>query len=423
MTIEYGPRVRVDVSEQLIVLGSLTYTHYSEFMTPQVATSQWPTSAIDFTRYCEDVVDEHFNARRSKGEIFNNPFFSIKTYYSGAGLTSFSGKNQYYRNSSSKVLTGIILEGTVPADRWYSNYKALNPLDYSDMLESCKSKAITMAYGNRSQVVQAASMTLAEGKKTIQGIYEIMFRLAELALAVKRLDAKHIMDEISPGELKNRYMELRYAIRPLMIDASNIMKAIGTKTGKSRHTARGGSSDRVVISDIYKNKRVVESSVGLDASFDFARTSSYIVEARAGVLCDVNAQVSNIWGIDQIAETIWEVIPFSFIFGWFFNIVDIISSWTWKANVTELASWVTVRETLSQSITCSDARWTYPKSFISEIKFPMNMLKTTVTTTRTPHPQRAIIPSIDVNLDCLKVLDLGIILSGILSGKITRFYK
>jgi intergrase/recombinase len=57
-----------------------------------------------------------------------------------------------------------------------------------------------------------ALATAAEGRKTVESMVSIFLRLTRIIKALKKLDAKVLRNEVSPKELANRYMELRYAI-------------------------------------------------------------------------------------------------------------------------------------------------------------------------------------------------------------------
>jgi hypothetical protein len=315
-------------------------------------------------------------------------------------------------------VVGARFHGQRSIEDYSPNYLALDPMDYTDMVESVKAKATTMAYANESLCKWAVSMTLAEGKKTVQSIYEILFSFAELLLAAKRLDWRYLKNELSLEELRDKYMVIRYAVRPLMIDAENALKAVGADFKDTRRTVRGGSDDRVVTSDLASS---YFSAEGVDGQFQ--RTSAYLVEARAGVLCDVMPDSFNNIGIDQLPQTVLEVIPFSFIAGWFFNIADIVSSWSPVAGVNELASWVTVKTTLKQDVTLLSCSPRTPPAVYGEFTWSGTKTLITTTTQRFPSPRRDIWPRLDVNLDSLKLLDLGIILQGILSGNIRSLSK
>jgi hypothetical protein len=368
------------------------------------------------TKRTEDVVNRQYLSRRNKGEVFNNPFLSIVSKTENP-LASFDYANGMY--DSDGFWWGRRYSGSIGTGWLLPDFVALYASEHAEMLADVRDRAVTMAFANRSLVEQAVSMTLAEGKKTIQGVYEILFRVAEIALAAKRLDWRYIRSEFSPAELADRYMELRYALRPLMIDAENVVKAANTNLGKSRKTARGGADDRFVVTEPFEGSNTNIPTF----SFRGTATSSYIVEARAGILCDVERTSLNIWGVDQIAQTVYEVVPFSFILGWFLNVADLISSWAPVAGVNELASWVTVSETLVQEVKMDDA-W-ISLTFDPNKTVQCNAVKRLYwkQVTRTPNPERTVWPQLNVNLDSLKLIDLGIILRGIISGRITKFHK
>lgn len=407
-------RIRQTGPEEVEKVYTRTYTgtNYSSYDTNQHVL------ASSVYKYMDDWVDEQFKVRQGKGEIFNNPMTSHSEQLIECPPTKVSLRAEAFKSDGT-----LDFHSSCNGERSWADKRAdflPLPAIADDFISNVTSRAVTNAYANRSAVEMAVSMTVAEGRKTIQGVYEILHRVINIARAARRLDLRAIADELSPKELRDRYMELRYGIRPLMIDVSNVMKAYNAELGKLRKTMRGKIEDRVVYSD------TVDSAMW-GITFLNERTTAYNVEARAGVLCDVDASKLNVWGIDQIAETVWEVIPFSFILGWFCNIASIISSWTPKYGINELASWVTTTETTVQSVKISDI------SIVSPLPSPYDKVvydwpgttawKTTVVKRRVPDPERGIWPVLDVNLDTFKILDLGIILSGLITGKVSTFMR
>ena len=421
MTTEYGPRERVRNTWGEVQTGELvgSYSTYNG-LTGILGTEQTSAPGTDTSQYTKDMVDWKFRERQAAGEIFNNPFLSVKTEVIPAGLT------QFYREQTIPWSAGTatyMYSGQLDAGSHAPDYLALPGIDMVEMTRDVVDKAVTQAYGNRSVVVMATTMALAEGKKTIIGLTQILYRVLDIAIAVKRLDMKFLAGQISPSELANRYMELRYAIRPLMIDAKNIMAAIHDPQSEVRATARGGQNDSVVVSDVISD-RTVFTIHGLDIRADFQRTSAIIIEARAGVLCDVRPSDASIWGIDQIVETVWEVIPWSFILGWFVDVASLISSWTPKAGVDELASWVTTKTYLKQSVHMTNVRDIGPQPIYPIIvRWSGSNNKNSVTTHRYPNPNRSVWPSINISLDALKIIDLGIILKGVIAGKVSKLWR
>lgn len=416
----YNDVQRVRTLDDSVTFESYPYTTVRWNPSPTYKYYTFTRPDQQVTQSTVDIENESFFRRRSDGEIFNNPFNSTRIVGGDIQTRSF-GMEYYYLDANGAKVGNAVVAGPHVRPEFVPDYIPHTSTEESAALkESVSAKAITMAYANRSLVVQAVSMTVAEGRKTIQSIYEILFRVAEITLAAKRLDWRYLRSELSPMELSNRYMELRYAIRPLMIDAENAVKAFNTEVGKERKTARGGSDDRIVISDSYV------SNLWGQIDYDVSRTVSYDVTARAGILCNVDVDKLNVYGIDQLAETVLEIVPFSFIVGWFLNIADYVSSWTPKAGIKELASWCTVKETITQVVDVHNARYTsahratYP---YGDVTLEGSKLLTTVITTRTPSPPLSAWPRLDINLDALKVVDLAIITRGILSGKITKLMR
>jgi hypothetical protein len=412
--MEYGSRTRVTNNDSPPVDGTTPYVQWFSGVSYDEEIS-WTYPGLENNGYMIDVVDEHFPKRVAQGEIFNNAMHSMKVIDDNGPPTPFH--REMTSRGSDGTLSGSIFSGAVrPMGAYLPEFL---PLPSNEYLDSLRDKAVTQAYGNRSMVVQAVSMTVMEGKKTIQGVYEILFRVAEIALAAKRLDFRYLRSELSPSELKDRYMELRYAIRPLVIDATNIVKAYDANMGKLRKTARGGDQDRDVVSD----------SSDVEIGFElhrYTRTSVYDISTRAGVLCDVDCTKLNVWGADQLFETIYEGIPWSFIVNWFVDFASLIAAWSPKIGVRELASWVSSTITSTQQVTCSQSFIPGTQPQFDEgysLSWTGSRTRIVVEKERIPQPKRSVWPSLDIQLDSLKLIDLAIILQGIVSGKVTKFMK
>lgn len=363
----------------------------------------------------EDVVIENFRKRSANGEIFNNPFESITTilanhqgnYYNALirVYNDCGGLPRYTGTRTSGPIAGSAV-CTVGGAIYYCPQPSID-------IEQIKSLAITDAFANADASKAAALATLGEARETVSSIVSIFKRLFKILRALRRLDLKSLSGEISPKELRDRYMELRYAIRPLFFDAKQVLEAATfIKPGqKTRQTFRG--------------KRV-ESAETLETAIP-AMVSGYnrttlsskavrTVSARAGVLTNIDVTPINLWGIDQPIEAIWELIPFSFIIDWFFNVGKTIAAWTPNAGVTQLASWCVVEDTTHWQ-TWVDNSWLEPgHPYNYEAQFQVSGLveKTYIHKYREVNPNRAIFPRFSLKLDSLKLLDLGIILKSLL---------
>jgi hypothetical protein len=163
------------------------------------------------------------------------------------------------------------------------------------------------------------------------------------------------MNEIRPKELAQRYMELRYAIRPLIYDVNGIIAVLEKDTRLyDRFTGRGSASATASTGDLIEGH-----SIEWNATADTERSATYYVSARAGVLYHVNVNQLRLLGVDQLLETAWELIPFSFIVDWFVGVGQAIAAATPTIGATQLASWVTVKETFVSSNRMGNTRSTY----------------------------------------------------------------
>lgn len=275
-------------------------------------------------------------------------------------------------------------------------------------------QAITKAYARVDVSDVNALAMLAEGKETILSIGLILKRVLTIIRDLKTLNFKSLMKQISPKELEDRYMELRYALRPLMYDVLGVLDALNTAT--TRNTFRG----KVMESVKNEETRVLTSAPYLTMGTVVTQKSetSREIVCRAGVLTALE-ELSNLnrFGCKLILETMWEITPFSFIIDWFFNVGETIASWTPNAGVRELASWIVVTDTTIRR-TWVDSCSTYHGDATTVRRFPYDLtyevspnpyVHTYMEKRRTPNPPRSVMPRFSLKLDGWKILDLVII--------------
>jgi hypothetical protein len=154
--------------------------------------------------------------------------------------------------------------------------------------------------------------------------------------------------KMSLDDLSNAWLEFRYAFRPLFFEMVQAVNAFERETGKAlRKTARGYAEDV----SVQHSSGVVALSGW--ATAEYSRTLSLRKSSRAGVLYTVSSDANNalsVWGLDQPLESLWEIVPFSFIVDWFFNIGDIISSYSVNTALKPQGSWVTNRYELVETL-------------------------------------------------------------------------
>lgn len=351
----------------------------------------------------DDNVIPNFHKRSANGEIFNNPMSKTHTIvdrppgYFSWNLVRSDGT---YYETEQALYDGV---RTNPEN-----------FDFSSCFDetAIKNIAVTQAWANVDNSKTMLLASLGELDSTIKGLVSILWRAFRIIRAVRRLDLKYLKKEITPKELADRYMEARYSLRPLVYDVKQTLDALNPENRIGRQTFRGACTRSEKLE---WTEYIDEPNGSFKWKNDYTVFAS--ITARAGVLTDVTSVSSlSVWGVDHIVESIWELIPFSFIVDWFLNIGSLIASWTPEANVNHLTSWVVVKKIATSTlhrtaIDLSTKRRNDGWSGNVSGNFGGTLVEEYVT--RDPNPSRPFLPSINVRLDPLKLLDLGIILKNL----------
>lgn len=388
------------------------------------------------SRSMTDVVTPDFKKRSARGEVINNPCTrQIVNEYENHSTFSFDYLLRYKSNPSLIAAAtrdeSLLLPGTYPTyglSTGHSAYLAAPSLDDEDV-QDLKEVAITRAYANISTADALALVTALEMGKTLTSLGSIFKRITKLYKYIIRKNkmTKFVSNAHSARKLAKLYadlwMEARYSLRPLYYDIMGISKALDRPLEKAmdRRTFRGKQIYSDSVEEIYTAPLSDSGHTG--SYFIITRKSDVKYVARAGCLCKVSAETrANSLGLYEIPASLWEVVPLSFVFDWFWNIADYISMWTPRLGANVLASWVTVEKTVTQSVMCSpptNGQPTIYSSYTSEgagFNWQAGIkVKSTIDIERTVNVSRPVIPHWNVNLNPAKLIDLGIILS--------NFYK
>lgn len=139
---------------------------------------------------------------------------------------------------------------------------------------------------------------------------------------------------------------------------------------------------------------------------------------RAGVLTSIEVfQGIAALGLTEPLESIWEMIPFSFILDWWFNIGKWIASWSPNIGIKTLASWVVVTDTTTLTSTVETGTIYNPANYLNQIEIAGSYSRVLVQKYRLPNPDRPLLPTYSINMNWFKSLDLGLILKQIIALK------
>lgn len=394
---------------------SVTYTH--QYTAWSGTTSDpWRVSANTTNnvaqsfrqdRYMEDVVTPNFRKLISLGHVINNPMYKyeVEELFAGGNLDmkfiQYSTTNPVYYTGWGAVgkWAGGLMTG--------SCYKSAPSVD----VQSVQDKAVTDAFAKNKANDTLLLATMGELRETVSSLSSIFKRAARILWAVKRANFRALRKEITPKELSSRYMEARYALRPLVYDVTQTLEAFNNEQKQKRFTARAFASESGTDSD------VVLGYTHTNYQIYFARSVQRTVEARSGVLSAVDTLSRiNVWGLDQVASSAWELVPLSFVVDWFFNIGKLVAAWSPTMGLRQLASWVVIKDVTIQSSRVDHTVCLQPTVRIHQryMNYTAAAVKTTSSKRRIVNPALNIYPSFNVRLDGWKLLDLGIILKNIL---------
>lgn len=361
----------------------------------------------------EDHVVPQFQKRRARGEVFNNPMErnEVKIVDPMVPMSSTHRHKEWKANWSPPGYRYFGREtiGSYPVSHFLdAGEVSLIPVPASPVDESWLiNQAVTQAWANADLSEAAALATIAESRESVTSIYSILKRVLKIARYAKKLQVGKLAKELSPKELADRWMEVRYALRPLVYDAKAITAALDAKLEHDRQTFRGFKSDADVTQDVVYGGGAFRRT--------WNRSTIVAVEVRSGVLTQIESlHALNTWGFDSILETAWELVPLSFVFDWFWNLGSTLASWTPEVGLKTLASWYVLTRVHTQMVTlaqwspyqCTDAG--ICMQFSSSCT-PKNYIRTETWKYRVPDPNRAVLPSFRINLNAAKLLDLSII--------------
>lgn len=235
-------------------------------------------------------------------------------------------------------------DGFSPAS--YRSYRHNEPTsELLDLIQNTKNKARDAFDKDLGERCEAA-VNLAEIRQTAQMVQQRVTQVARFARNLRRLDFKgalRALDIAARGDdehtkimrrikrnpaLKSRvfakdaagfYLEVHFGMEPLYKDIKSGIDLL--------------TSD-VPVGRIISSSKVALSPHGVQAlhpyeSFD----SSHTTQCRVKISADVRVTNPNTWlngrlGLTNMAGVAFELVPFSFISDWFFNISQVLGSMT-----------------------------------------------------------------------------------------------
>lgn len=355
-----------------------------------------------------DVVTPNFKKRMLNGEIINNPMSidhtiavdamgsrSLLSYKTDTHGCRCDGWSQNYAEPTSKLFL------TTPSSlAWQA------PIPTIDV-ERLKDIALTNVFSKLGSSEASLYATIGELDETCSGIVQVLIGTVSFLKKVRQRKWYKLREYMKPKELASRWMEVRYGLRPLafeMVQYMNALKAL-SKRGLNRLTFRSSQQESGSTSRTYEVIRGAK-----EWKFKGLATCHRDVSVRAGCLADIEVSIASILGLDRPLSGIYELVTLSFVLDWFFNIGKLIAALEPKAGVEVVGSWVIVDDIITHTFvptSCTLIRTGY--SGDGSISGRMYFYHRAFS--RSPNPQKPILPHFDLKLNFFKSVDLGIILS------------
>jgi len=313
-------------------------------------------STSNFTSYLHktvtDVVTPNYRSLIADGHIINNPCSITHSQ-------RITGGGSYTASLKGDPETGSSVEGDGSVTHWAAQF-GQNPFEYFEKanLSTSMTKAKLQALGNIDSTPYAFAEDIFEIRSTIRFIRDPLKSILKL---VRQMKKKHR----NRGSYKARYsaslydmsktssdiwLTYRFALTPLVksvMDAIEVLDNGLSDTPNLRRNARGKSEDNISSSD-----KITPAQF----SFDRATTSKEVL--RANILYQVKNPVTGVsreLGLrpSDIPETLWAIVPFSFMVDRVVDISGYIRAFTNLANpnVEILAASITRKYTDDLSVT------------------------------------------------------------------------
>jgi len=276
--------------------------------------------------------------------------------------------------------------------------------DYSSECQSMTTRAVQEAWAKVTTTDWASLVAIGEAGQTVKGTADILKRLGRIIWLLHNNKYGLLGKELHPDELLDRWMEVRYGIRPLVFELQDITKMLSSnKKVGDRQTFRSHSK-RTWDDDASELVKVGGKRVG----FNCNQHTTTEFEIRAGVLTQLEQYgLLQMCGITDIVPAIVDLTTLSFVMDWIFNVSSTIAAFAPDSGIKTLGSWTTATTTVTSTAQVSGITWrdtNYPPTFGNIRSDPRKRVRKTVI--RIPNPPRSVIPSFKLRMDMYKLVDL-----------------
>jgi hypothetical protein len=283
------------------------------------------------------------------------------------------------------------------------------------------STAIAGAYSAMARTPVNAWVALGEARETIDTIVTtlrliqaaIHFKGRDFLVQTRKLQRRWTLRRVAQytHEAADLWLHIRYGIRPLVYDLLGLLEALHKLDKKARQ--RFGYQLEPMT---YQATPITATRQWGVCKFQTVGSTKVDVQVGAGVLVEPtfeNYTVADLLGLGNIVEAGWDLVPFSFVMDWFFNVSAVLSAWSPHLFVHPLASWskvvkITTKEcrVVPGSVSWNSAASSKPfRSSYGAVSGGLMQL-VRVDVERVADPKRPIVPTSQMKLGAAQVIDL-----------------
>jgi len=357
-----------------------------------------------------DVVTPNFKKATSSGKVICSPMLHVTT----DELTPFSSWNNTYVSNFSGGWSDIGDMNVVDFIGGLVHYKELDVNTAPYVVEVGQDTHAKVKL-NEADI----QIMIAEMGKTSQFITKAVRSFINvLRLVTKPRSFLRKVAGLNLKQISETYLELRYALRPLVIDIENAIKAARVIQKKPQHgdrrTSRASVTDYLSVEDTVSNNTRFQT-----VNCDIKRFTSVEVDVRGGCLWSIFTEgrglpVSEVIGANNNpVELVWELIPWSFVVNWFLGVDKFIESRTLSSLIRLLCSWTVVKTVTTQTMTSTNVRsnGSLAQSGTHNVTGHFSQELVTTRIERIPALLLPPLPLVKVKLDGYKIADLSIFLT------------
>jgi hypothetical protein len=291
-----------------------------------------------------DVVTPNYRKRIAKGEIIINAYTNerISLFDSGNGIRTRA-------NNPNPDGSYLINQRDGPQLTWMMNVANRN-LTVLELIQPSEVHRLMTLAGTRARANVGKAdaellVMLAELRKTFVTLLNPLNNLNRLLTNLQRLKGQASKSLSLAQYMASEWLKYRYGIMPILYDIQGIIQALERDVGKGIRVARGSESLSL--------ERLDPPAIWAHGDVDTTYLDTYtdLVEIRAGLVYSAELKVRDFLGVNlrSIPSVGWELIPFSFVVDWLFNVQQFIAALSSNGLVDEKGGYLVTTRTKTAS--------------------------------------------------------------------------